>query len=146
MSGESSIDGCSTLFSAPLFGFPLHCRMRSATCIFILSARSANVWKTSHFVDRIVDRKLNQKNGGRIMVPDPLTAIWRRTNSAEEIGLETRFDRDHIGPKPASCAVTAERKLVTYWNQGERMAPFQRPEEPLVAVSVPLLCPRPPPY
>jgi hypothetical protein len=28
------------------------------------------------------------------------------------------------GLEPATSAVTAERKLVTYWNQGERMAPF----------------------
>ena len=33
---------------------------------------------------------IESKNGGRIMVPDHLTAIWRRANSAEEIGLKTR--------------------------------------------------------
>ena len=28
------------------------------------------------------------------------------------------------GLEPATSAVTARRKVVTYWNQGERMAPF----------------------
>ena len=30
----------------------------------------------------------------------------------------------HPLTEPAISAVTAKRKLVTYWNQGERMAPF----------------------
>jgi hypothetical protein len=30
------------------------------------------------------------------MVSDRLTAIWRRANSAQEIGLKTRFDRGHF--------------------------------------------------
>ena len=34
------------------------------------------------------------------------------------------------GLEPATSAVTAERKLVTYWNQGERMAPFSALRNP----------------
>ena len=41
------------------------------------------------------------------------------------------------GLEPATSAVTAERKLVTYWNQGERMAPFSALRNPWK----PLVCP-----
>ena len=83
-----------------------------------------------------------QSTGYPVLYPnilaDEIKPFWTTTASfvRSRVLTSSEFDSPSAN-EPATSAVTAERKLVSYWNQGERMAPFSALRNPWW----PLVCP-----
>jgi hypothetical protein len=76
-----------------------------------------------------------QSTGYPVLYPnilaDEIAPFWTTTASfvRSRVLTSSEFDSPSAN-EPATSAVTAERKRVTYCNQGERMAPFSALRNP----------------